>query len=174
MTGNHLYFCIFFLNECTPVTVSGGIVVSCYIPYNQASFILSLIYTESSKIGQLEHSMSLDIFISVVTGRLPLKKYALFIVYLWTFFLGALVFSWNVWSVLSCFSHVWLFVTPWTVACQAPLSIRILQARIQEWVAMQSSKGSSRLRDWTQVSCITGRFFTIWATREAPEDEGGH
>ena len=25
--------------------------------------------------------------------------------------------------VLSCFSHVWFFVTPWTVACQAPQSM---------------------------------------------------
>ena len=33
--------------------------------------------------------------------------------------------------------------TPWTVAHQAPLSIGILQARILEWVAMPSSKGSS-------------------------------
>ena len=24
-------------------------------------------------------------------------------------------------------------------------------------------------RDWTQVSCIAGRFFTIWVTREAQE-----
>ena len=32
-------------------------------------------------------------------------------------------------------SHIWLFVTPWTVACQAPLSVGILQARILEWVA---------------------------------------
>ena len=45
----------------------------------------------------------------------------------------------------------------------------ILQARILEWVAIPSSMGSSQTRDWTQVSCITGRFFTIWATREAPE-----
>ena len=42
----------------------------------------------------------------------------------------------------------------------------ILQARILEWVAMPSSRGSSRPRDWTQVSHIAGRFFTIWATRE--------
>ena len=28
------------------------------------------------------------------------------------------------------------------------------------------SRGSSRPRDWIQVSCIPGRFFTIWATRE--------
>ena len=30
-------------------------------------------------------------------------------------------------------SHVWLFATPWTGACQAPLSMGILQARILEW-----------------------------------------
>ena len=28
---------------------------------------------------------------------------------------------------------------------------------------------SSQLRDWTQVSCIAGRFFTVWATMEIPE-----
>ena len=36
--------------------------------------------------------------------------------------------SWND-VMLSCFSHVQLFATPWTVAPQAPLSIGILQAR---------------------------------------------
>ena len=64
-------------------------------------------------------------------------------------------------------SHVWCFATPWTIACQAPLSIEILQARILEWIAMPSSRGSSQLRDWTQVSPIVGRFFTIWTTQEA-------
>ena len=34
-------------------------------------------------------------------------------------------------------------VTPWTVAHQVPLSREILQARILEWVAMPSSRGSS-------------------------------
>ena len=29
-------------------------------------------------------------------------------------------------------------------------------------------QGSSQPRDWTQVSCTAGRFFIIWATREAP------
>ena len=43
----------------------------------------------------------------------------------------------------------------------------ILQTRILEWVPIPFSGGSSRSRDWTWVSCITGRFFTIWATREA-------
>ena len=45
----------------------------------------------------------------------------------------------------------------------------ILQARILEWVAFPFSRGPSQPRDQTQVSCIAGCFFTIWATREAPE-----
>ena len=34
------------------------------------------------------------------------------------------------------------FVTPWTITRQAPLSMGIHQARILEWVAMPSSRGS--------------------------------
>ena len=47
----------------------------------------------------------------------------------------------------------------------------ILQARILEWVAFPFSRGSFQPRDRTQVSCIAGRFFTIWATREAQLQE---
>ena len=36
----------------------------------------------------------------------------------------------------------------------------IFQARILEWVAISFSRGSSRPRDWTRVSCIAGEFFT--------------
>ena len=43
----------------------------------------------------------------------------------------------------------------------------ILQARILEWVAIFFSRGYSRPRNWTQVSCIAGRFLTIWATGES-------
>ena len=43
----------------------------------------------------------------------------------------------------------------------------IFQARVLEWVAVSFSRGSSQHRDQTQVSCNTGGFFTIWATREA-------
>ena len=42
----------------------------------------------------------------------------------------------------------------------------ILQAKILKWVAIPFSRGSSQPRDWIQVSCIAGRFFTVWATRE--------
>ena len=63
-------------------------------------------------------------------------------------------------------SHVWLFVTLLTVACQAPLSMGILQAGILQWDAISSSRGSFWHRNWTWVSCTAGRFFTIWATKE--------
>ena len=42
----------------------------------------------------------------------------------------------------------------------------IFQARILEWVAISFSRRSSQPRDWTWVSRIVGRRFTIWATRE--------
>ena len=43
---------------------------------------------------------------------------------------------------------------------------RIFQARTLEWVAISFSRRSSQPRGWTWVSCIAGRFFTIWATRK--------
>ena len=43
----------------------------------------------------------------------------------------------------------------------------ISQAKLLEWVAISFSRGSSQPRDQTWVSCTAGRFFTIWATREA-------
>ena len=60
-----------------------------------------------------------------------------------------------------------LFATPGGLP--APLSMRIFQAGILEWVAMLSSKGSSWPRDWMQVSRTAGGFFSIWTTREAHE-----
>ena len=39
--------------------------------------------------------------------------------------------------------------------------------RILDWVVYPFCRGSSRPRNWTGVSCIAGRFFTSWATREA-------
>ena len=58
--------------------------------------------------------------------------------------------------MLSRFSHIRLCATLWTVVCQAPLSLYgILQARILEWAAMPSSRGSSRPRDRTWISYIS-------------------
>ena len=55
------------------------------------------------------------------------------------------------------------------MACSPPGSSvhGILQARIREWVAVPFSRGSSWPRNWSQVSCIAGRFFTTAsATRQ--------
>ena len=49
----------------------------------------------------------------------------------------------------------------------------IFQARILEWVAISFSRGSSQPRDGTWVSCIAGRLFTTWATRESENERGG-
>ena len=43
----------------------------------------------------------------------------------------------------------------------------IILARILEWVAISFSRGSSWPRDRTRVSCIVGRFLTIWTMKEA-------
>ena len=61
------------------------------------------------------------------------------------------------------------------MACSLPGSSDhgILQTRTLEWVAVPFSRESSQTRDQTQISCIAGRFFTIWATREAQEYGSG-
>ena len=43
----------------------------------------------------------------------------------------------------------------------------IFQARVLEWIAISFSRGSSGPRNQTRVSRISGRRFTVWATREA-------
>ena len=72
-------------------------------------------------------------------------------------------------SIFRVFSHSVRSNSLWPMDCSPPGSsvLRIFQARILEWVAICFSRGSSRPRDWTQVSYIAGGFFTIWATREA-------
>jgi len=77
--------------------------------------------------------------------------------------------------------HIFLLKRKWKLVAQSCLTLSdpvdcsppgssvhgILQARILEWVAISFSRGFSRPRDQTRVSCIAGRFFTNWATREA-------
>ena len=64
-------------------------------------------------------------------------------------------------------SHIRLFATSWTITRQTSLSVGILQAKTLEWVVMPSSRGSSQLRNWIQVSHIADGFFIVWVTREA-------
>ena len=56
-------------------------------------------------------------------------------------------------------SRVWLFCDPRDYGPTGSSVHGIFQARLPEWVAMPSSRGSSRSRDWNHVSCIscTGR-----------------
>ena len=87
-----------------------------------------------------------------------------------------------VFSVHKCIMQTFTTSTKWKVLvthscltlcdpmdCSPPgFSVHeICQARILEWVAISSFRGSSRPRDQTQVSGIAGEFFTVWATREA-------
>ena len=55
--------------------------------------------------------------------------------------------------MISLFSCVQLFATLWTAVHQAPLSTGILQV-ILEWVAMPSSRASSRPRNQTHISYV--------------------
>ena len=71
--------------------------------------------------------------------------------------------------LLSC-SVVSNSATPWTVARQGTS----VHGDSPGWVAMPASVGSSHPRDWTQVSHIAGRFFTIWAIREAEAETPSH
>ena len=72
--------------------------------------------------------------------------------------LGAVMHPTPMLLCVQLLGHVLLFVTPWAVAHQAPLSMG-LPARILEWVATSFSRGSSPPRDQICVSCIscTGR-----------------
>ena len=57
--------------------------------------------------------------------------------------------------------------SPMDCSPQGSSAYGIFQARILEWVVISFSRGSSRSRDWSWVSCTAGRFLTDWATRKA-------
>ena len=109
---------------------------------------------------------------------------------LWTSLLELLLLHPISFSMLNFHFHIWKYffyllewatVSLWSEVAQSCPTLcnpvdgsqpgssvhGILQARILEWVAISFSKGSSRPRDRTQVSCIAGRCFNLWATREA-------
>ena len=88
------------------------------------------------------------------------------------------------WKVkVKSLNRVWLLETPWTAAYKASPSMGFSRQEYWSGVPLPSpmdyivhgilqaipfSRGSSQPREWTQVSCMTDRFFTSWATREAP------
>ena len=64
--------------------------------------------------------------------------------------------------VCESLSHVWLFATPWTVALQASLSKEFPRQEYWSGLPVPSPEDLPDLE--FLVSCIAGRFFTIWAT----------
>ena len=64
---------------------------------------------------------------------------------------------------LSC---VRLFVTPWTGACQAPMSMEFSRHEYWSGWPFPSPGEYSWPPGQIPVSCIAGRFFTVWAARE--------
>ena len=68
--------------------------------------------------------------------------------------------------LLSVFSPQSSLILCNPMGCSPPGSsvYGILQARIPEWVAIPSSRGSSWPRNWTRVSYIASTFFTFWVT----------
>ena len=87
----------------------------------------------------------------------------------WMNFLANLILTavLEIWrSEVKSLSRVQLFATPWTVAHQAPPSMGFSRQEYWSRVAISFSRRSSWPRDWTRVSRIVGRRFTVWATRE--------
>ena len=77
----------------------------------------------------------------------------------------------NVWKISVnmriCTCHTHSLVFTYTTTAPASSVHEIFQARILEWVAISSSRVSSRSRDWTRISCIGRRILYHWATWEA-------
>ena len=70
------------------------------------------------------------------------------------------------WKKVKSLSRVWLFAIPWTVAHQALLSTEF--SRQEYWSGLPfSNPGDLPSPEIKPVSCISDRFFTIWATRGA-------
>ena len=72
--------------------------------------------------------------------------------------------------MLSCFSHVWFFVTLWTVACQAPLSMGF--SRRESWSGLPFPPPGDLPNPGIKPKSLTphalaGRFFTTSGTLEA-------
>ena len=71
--------------------------------------------------------------------------------------------------MLSCFSHVWLFKNPWTVACQAPLSMG--PSRQEYWSGLpcplQGIFPTQGSNPCLKSCALAGGFFATRATWEA-------
>ena len=69
--------------------------------------------------------------------------------------------SWRNIVVVQSLSHLWIFFDPMDCSLPGSSIHGISQAKLLEWVAISSSRGSFQPRDWTPVSC-TGRQILYW------------
>ena len=102
------------------------------LPAVRETWVLSLDWEDPLEEGKVTHS-------STLAWRIP----------------------WTVWSIgLQRVGHYWM---TFTSNCSPPdFSVHgILQAEILKWVAISFSRGTSWPRNWTQISCIAGIFFTV-------------
>ena len=77
--------------------------------------------------------------------------------------------------VLGHFSHVQLFVIPWTIACQAPLSMGF--SRQEYWIGLPCPPPGDLPDPGIELASLTsltlsGGFFTTSATQEATKNTG--
>ena len=75
--------------------------------------------------------------------------------------------TWNYVPVLNFAQSCLILCNPMDHSPPSSSVHRTFQARILQWVAISFSREYSQPRDQTWVSCIVGRRFTVWATREA-------
>ena len=87
------------------------------------------------------------------------------------FFILSSIFTWEAlfFTIKECSRKKVLVIQSCPTLCdplgyslQGSSAHEILQARILEWVAIPSSRRSSQHKDWTQFSCIAGRFFPVY------------
>ena len=128
---------------------------------SQDIYLKLWVHTDISKSNRPSHGMfSLSIFVTLFAHLwykwLPLPSYSIY-------------------SILYIYSAVLCLVTQSCLTLCDPMDYNLsgspivcfFQARILERVAIPFSGGSSQPSDRIQVSCIAGRFFTIWAARDA-------
>ena len=140
----------------------------------QYSFLIFMLSLESSK--HLSKGTFSFFKIWLISPPLQLPLSLSFVLHLWTEFFHILlsIYGVSVQRVVSS-SKMKVLVSQSCLTLCGPMDcsppgfsiLGILQGRILESVAIPFSKGSSWPRNQTPVPCIAGRFFTVWATREA-------
>ena len=68
-------------------------------------------------------------------------------------------------------SKLWDLVMNWEVWYSADHGVAKIWTQLSDWTELNSaipfSRGSSRLKNWTCISCISRQILLYWATREA-------